>query len=527
MKHALYYCVAMGAIGLAFLAAPVASQATTLDINGSYIEFDDTEQDLTILNGTTLVSDSFLADDFQMNIDRSGKSLTMTNAFNDFTFKGKIGEKAYTLNGEKKQLSVAISEKNGKVYLPLRSVMELFGTVDWYGDLDTVVVRYDFNDYLSLPNVTVAEEPLTYERKDNLPEPPKEGWQPVQQTENGLLYEKWNENNELTAVGNTDSDIITPIHEGYVLRHGAYAIENDYLYWVEHPPTDLITVQDLPWYLYIQERKEDAEPVCVDEGSFKDLQEQQFGIYLLDNCDFKNGNMIWLHGDKVAEQITAQLYRYDSGKKQILDSIPFGDPRYGLEVALSSKDVIWTKLNLIGGRQQYGTMKRMDLERGSVSNFSQGYNLVNPIVVGDYLIIRSKPEGNNYLPDEINGGNISSELWVYDLEKDEWKFKVTTDLPMLDKYAVFNIPVVIDETHITLTVEGMGYAYDMPIVDLKNGIVYTAVNREGTILRYGPWNFEENAVYMIESKGSDGTNIMQAYGKETSSREIFSVIFSD
>lgn len=514
MKRQTRSFVLAGVAGLALSALiPLASHATTLDLNGDYIKFEDSNQGLTNLKGTTMVSDDFLADECQMEVTRSGKSIVLTNAFHDFTLEAKIGDKAYVLNGEKHQLSTPPSEKNGKVYLPLRSVMSLFGTVDWYAEWDTVAVRFDFNDYVKMPTATMDEKTLAYEMSEALPTPPEPEWEPIKQTEDGLLYQKWDKDNYLTAVGTEDKDIITPVHDGYVLRGTTCVIEEDYLYWVEHPVPETQESWSENWYLYMQERKPGAKPVCIDEGPFGDLQELTFGIYTLDNCDFKNGNMVWLRGDKASGKEEVRFYSHQTGDTKTLDSIAFGNNYTAMEVALGEKDVFWTTLNLIGGKQQYGTMQRMDIKTGEVTDFSKGYNLVNPIIVGDHLIIRNKPEGNNYLPDTVNGGNISGELWVYDLKNNKWKFKVTTALPMLDKYAVMLMPEVIDETHVALKVEGMRYTCDMPIIDLETGRVQTAIDNRGNVLLYNLTGNEENVVVMINEKGSDSTNLMQFTGK--------------
>ena len=516
MKRKIRSFVLAGVAGVALSALiPLASYATTLDFNGDYIKFEDSNQGLTNLKGTTMVSDEFLANECQMEVTRSGKSIVLTNAFHDFTLEAKIGDKTYVLNGEKHQLSTQPSEKNGKVYLPLRSVMSLFGTVDWYGQYDTVVVRYDFNDYVKMPTAQMDKKTLTYEISEALPTPPKPEWEPVKQIENGLLYQKWNKNNYLTAVGTENKDIITPVHDGYILRGMSCVIDEDYLYWVEHPVPGSQASWTEKWYLYMQERKPGAKPISIDEGNFGDLQEQTFGIYTLDNSGFKNGNMVWLRGDKASGKTEVRFYNHQTGETKTLDSIAFSNNHATMEVALGEKDVFWTTLNLIGGTQQYGTMKRMDIETGEVTDFSKGYNLVNPIIVGDNLIIRNKPEGNNYLPDTVNGGNISGELWVYDLKSNKWKFKVTTALPMLDKDAVIFMPEVIDETHVALVVEGMGYTCDMPIIDLETGRVQTAIDNRGNVLRYNLAGNEENVVVKINEKGSDGTNLMQFTGRSS------------
>ncbi|MDO4281399.1 MAG: stalk domain-containing protein [Peptococcaceae bacterium] len=523
MKHHLPYLIAAGAIGLATVAVP--AQATTLDLNGRYIEFEDTDNDIAIINGTTMVSDQLLKDDFEMVVKRSGKSITLSNAYKDFSLTGAVGQKSYTIDGKGKSLSTAISEKDGKVFVPLRPILSLFGTVSWEGAFDTVVVRYDFNDYLKMPTATMADKPLTFERSKPLPAAPGDGWQAIGEENGNTLYQKWNTNNELTAIGTRDENIIKPMHKGYVLRGTTCKIEKDYLYWIEHPAETTTTLEKADWYLYMQERKANAEPIVIDHASFADLQNLDGGIYLLDDCESNNGNLMWRRGDATSKKIEMRLYQHATGKTQILDEIEFGNVYTTMEAALGEHDAIWTKLNLIGGRQQYGSMNRVDLATGKVTNFSKGYNLVNPLIVGDKLIIRNKPEGNNYLPDTENGGNISSELWVYDLKENKWQFKVTTDLPMLDKYAVFFGSKMIDESHVTLSVEGMDEDYDMPIVDLDRGTVYTAVDQNGDHLRYGPWSLVEGAVHTVIPLEKKGSALMKSF-KKNSNNEAFYVRFN-
>lgn len=497
--------------GLVLLASVVftsPADAALLNLNGQVINAEESG-DMVIQNGVTMVSEDFLQDQMYLTLEKEDESFKLENVYKDFVLEGAVGSRVLSLNGEEKNMSADVRSVDGRLFVPLRPVIELFGDIGWVDADQMVYARYDYNDQLEIPMVTVSSESIEYEILAN-PDVAIDDGTPIRATEEGIITEKRDENDNIMAIQIGDKTVIQPQHKDNVLRWDSYEIEDDYLYWMEHPnPTNEIT-DDQKWYLYIQERKDGAEPVCIDSGSYNDILTVSPTGGMLNNCDFKDGNIVWLRGDKSSGKFEARLYQHSTGEVTTLDSVPFDENVFTsltMEVAVGASDAFWTRAYFMEGMREYGTMKRMHLDSGKVEEFSQGYNLLNPFVVGDYLIIRMKPEGNNFMPDmDKLCTYISGELWVYDLKENKWSFKVDNNLDLIGEKNVINTPVILDETHITVRTDSPD-GYSMPIVDLENGTIHEAVNENNEALVFLPYGIvgEEQTVGDIKSVGSDGT----------------------
>lgn len=503
MKKMWRYCVLIAGLVLAgWMSVPTMAEAAILNVNGENLTIEPSGKVL-LQDGTTWVSEAFLQDEMFLTLDKEDARFTLTNAYEDFTLEGAVGSKVLRLNGDEKQMAAAAKNVDGTLYVPLRPLMEWFGEVAWDGNEQVVFARFDYNDQLNLPQAQLVEAPIRYDIPMNSGIVPDENEVPIYETSKGMMIEQRNTEDHLAAVRLGSKVLIAPQHEGNVLHGGSYAVEDDYLYWIEKPNPAILMAGDPQWYLYIQERRDGAAPVCVDSGSYKALPSD----YVLGNCSFKNGNIIWLRGDKDSDQIEARLYQHNTGKTTVLDSIPVTSNET-LEVELGDEDAFWTRSRLMEGMRQYGTLKRMHLSDGSVDNLSQGYNLLSPHVIGDHLIVRMKPEGNNFMPDPDHPGNvISIELWVYDLEKEAWSFKVDNHLALIGENRVINMPIALDARHMTVSVDD-GSGYHMPIVDLETGMVYDTANDSNGPLLFIPYGLieeGETAIRMIHPVSDMGS----------------------
>ena len=510
MKKLLQHAgIAGGLVLLMSVVLPSPADAALLNLNGQVINAEQSG-DMVIQNGVTMVSEDFLKDQMYLTLEKEHGSFKLENVYKDFVLEGSVGSNTLSLNGEEKNMSTDVQSIDGKLFVPLRPVIELFGDIGWVDADQTIYARYDYNDQLEIPMVQVSNEPIQYEIMSSSDISVDDDQTPIRTTEDGIIIEQRDENGNLVAIKIGGKTLIQPQHEGNILRWDSYEVEDDYLYWMEHPSSTNEITDDPKWYLYIQERKDGAEPVCVDSGSYKDVLTVSPTGGMLNNCDFKDGNIVWLRGDKSSGKFEARLYQHDTRKVTTLDSVPFDANVFTsltMEVAVGTNDVFWTRAYFMESMREYGTMKRMHLDSGKVEEFSQGYNLLNPFVVGDYLIIRMKPEGNNFMPDTDKLGTyISGELWIYDLNENKWAFKVDNNLDLIGEKNVINTPVVLNDIHITVRTDSPD-GYSMPIIDLENGTIHETVNENNESLIYLPYGIvgESQTIGDIKSAGSDGT----------------------
>lgn len=521
MKKSKYCFCILGTLALALLIIPSDdAEAAMLDLNGSIIDMEQSDGDIVLENGTTMISENFLRDDLYLNVGKNGKQFSLKNNHDDFCVEGAVGENTLSFDEKTISLPVSVSERDGMLYFPLRSLLELFGTVNWNGETKDITVRYDYNDQLTLPEVTLADQPLHYEVvTDSISEISSDS-KAIRQTDQGMLCEKVTDLNYVTAVTLDGKPLIEPLHKEHIILGRCYAVEDDYLYWIEHPDPTLETTEDQKWYLYLQERADGAEPICVDQGDFAELKNINFGEYILQNCVFHQGNIIWLRGDGATKELQVRLYQHETGETVILDSASLQEqPNVTMEVALGDNDAIWTKSYLVESAREYGTMYRYHLDSQEREVFSEGFNLLNPIITGDYLITRLKPEGNNFVVNEATGEYLSGVLWVYDLINNEWKFQITSQIPELEDNLVIALPSVLDSTHIVLNFSGAFENNKMIIVDLQSGQAYHLEDDDGISLEYDQSGWHDGLVVETQMLGDDGTSMMTILRQKNNSLE--------
>lgn len=489
-------------LSVAFYSIP--ADAATMDFNGELIEVEEKGGDVVLTNGVTMISEDFLKEKLYLDVAQDKNTLIMTNASEDFIIEGNIGDKILTFNGKEQAMSTPIVEQNGKYYVPLRPMLELFGKVDWEDANQLIKVRYDYNNQMNLKEVNVSDNPIKYNIPLNSGITPEREHMPIQVTDLGMLFEEYNEMGWLVKVKIGDKTLIEPEHEGYILRSKAYTVEEDYIYWIEYPSPVQESDSEQKWYLYIKERKGDTKPVCIDQQSFTDIREiTQYAEYYLDYCDFKNGNIIWHSIDTNQQVCKVLLYQHDKNETTELDSYPLNMLlKKNVQVAIGERDAFWNIATHADMAYRYCTFKRIHLDTGEIEPFYNGYNFITPTIVGDYLVVRTMPEGGNFTIDEETNSYISGELWVYDLEKNKWKFKVTNDLPMIHEDSVILDSPAINEKQIVLYFDVYEPNAEMLVVDLEKEQIKTVVDENGIPLEF---NSYDNTIQYI---GSDGGMMM-------------------
>ena len=166
MKQSIYrFCVFFTLALVLLIIPPDIAEAATLDLNGSIIDIEQSDGDIVLENGITMISENFLRDDLYLNVGKNGKQCSLENNHGNFCLEGML-------------------------YFPLRSLLELFGTVDWNGETQDITVRYDYNDQMTLSEVTLANQPAHYEILTDSGDRISSGSKAIRQTDQGMLCEK-------------------------------------------------------------------------------------------------------------------------------------------------------------------------------------------------------------------------------------------------------------------------------------------------------------------------------------------------
>lgn len=485
---------------------PNVLYAVTLDVNGEVIK--ENEKKFYIKDGITIVSEDFLKENMYLVVEKEGENFKLSNIYNDFLIEGTIGSNVISFNNEQIPLSIAVIEKESKIEIPFRPIIQLFGDIEWSEDISYILARYDYNEQLCMPDVELQSKAITFDIKSDSGIAFDSTMVPIQMSKQGLMIERRDQNGQLIAVETADGTLIEPVHKNNIIYGRSYSIEDEYLYWIESPKQNLENTGVGEWYLYIRERKNGSEPICIDQGNYRDLQSIPYGEAILSNCDFCKGNIVWRHADRKSGKDEIRLYQHKLNKTTLLDAIPFNQSNDMFEIAVGENDAVWTHSKAMEGLRQYGNMYRMDLKTGKIQQFSKGYNLLNPNIIEDKLIVRMKPQGNNFIM-QPDGSYQSGELCVYDLKKDEWKFKITNHSPLIGKENVLTAPVQINDTYITLLWEGIYNGRGMALINLDTGKMYEAKSKDGRPLPYSPYNYVNKSFIDIFSEGSDGSCMMK------------------
>ena len=92
------------------------AEADTLDLNGSIIDMEQSDGDIVLENGITMISENFLRDDLYLNVGKNGKQFSLKNNHDDFCIEGSVGENTLSFNEKSIALPVSVSERDGILY---------------------------------------------------------------------------------------------------------------------------------------------------------------------------------------------------------------------------------------------------------------------------------------------------------------------------------------------------------------------------------------------------------------------------
>ena len=122
-----------------------------------------------------------------------------------------------------------------------------------------------------------------------------------------MLCEKVTELNYVTAVTLDGKPLIEPLHEEHIILGRCYAVEDDYLYWIEYPDPRLEATSNLTMVSVSARKNRWRGTDLCGSRRFCRAENINFGEYILQNCDFHQGNIIWLRWRWCNKRITGAL----------------------------------------------------------------------------------------------------------------------------------------------------------------------------------------------------------------------------
>ncbi len=152
---------------LALTIAPAWSSAAkgsiVVEVNGNLISFPDAKPFMDKSNRVQ-VPVRFVSEALGAEVRWSSHSKQVTVQMGEDTIVLTLGKKAFTVNGQTKQMDTVAQEKQNRAFVPLRFVSEALGAkVTWHPDLYSVEILTGL----------AAEQPETSKGKT----PPKDPWE--------------------------------------------------------------------------------------------------------------------------------------------------------------------------------------------------------------------------------------------------------------------------------------------------------------------------------------------------------------
>lgn len=493
MKRTVFTGLCLG-VALAVAAVlPQSASAASVDINGQLVD-----EGIKIVKGTTIIAQDNLRDVMMLNVYVEKNDFTLTNDDKTVTIKGTVGKKTLLVNDEKVLLPVPASFKDEQLWLPLRPLMETFGQVEWDSASGRIRATFDYTRFNDLPAAKQANTSIPYEIVVN------SGVGAVGDSDVpinvdyeglGILTEMYEEG-MLVSVNNGRGPVIQPVHTGYQL-HALNAQNNGYAYdskafcWQEVPMTEG-TGEDRQ-YLYIKARQEGAEPVCLDEFT---LDADNGSI--LSDVAYHNGKVVWTSIDHKARQLILKYYDLDTQKTQILDDIGLQQlvkgTYYDTHVTVGENVAACMMATSSDSMNYVGTVTRYDLDGTSDKKIiGKGYNLLMPEIYGDRLLVVAASGANNVMAQPK--GLASTDLWCYDLNSDQWCYRVPATLSGTTKSDCRQgVPTRLDDDHAVLNLLDSEKPYDLMILDVAQGTFATTKDKQGNVLQYVTSDLTEPAI---------------------------------
>ena len=126
------------------------------------------------------------------------------------------------------------------------------------------------------------------------------------------------------------------------------------------------------------------------------------------------------------EQVGIKIYDLHHKTLNILAKRDDEKGKWFYSPSVSKDYIVWSLSTLGKDVEEYGEVFIYSRQSGQIQSLQSSRNFITPVVYGDYLVVREKPEGQNFI--FTDKGYISATLWCYDLKNEKWCFSLSNQL---------------------------------------------------------------------------------------------------
>lgn len=126
------------------------------------------------------------------------------------------------------------------------------------------------------------------------------------------------------------------------------------------------------------------------------------------------------------EQVGIKIYDLHHKTSNILAKRDDEKGKWFYSPSVSKDYIAWSLSTLGKDVEEYGEVFIYSRQSGQIQSLQSSRNFITPVVYGDYLVVREKPEGQNFI--FTDKGYISATLWCYDLKNEKWCFSLSNQL---------------------------------------------------------------------------------------------------
>ncbi len=477
MKKTLKKILAVGLTGALLMAPSVgfAGDIGPMSVNGTLVTPQDDGQFYLDRSGNTMVRVDFLPALF-LTAEQKGNHLTLKGQ-NGLTMSWQVGDKNFTVNGEKKTAPLAPVAKDDTVYLPLRALVTAIGDVDWVAENKAIHMIADYGKIKSPQKIDVSKEPVSTATRTLVETDQAKTKLPIDLDFDGtaLYTSAEGEQGEIKGLANAvGENVLLPVQKDADLAPTNWYFSESSIIWTETSPAG-------EWRLYEKDRQTQEAPSLIDSAPAEAMAMSQAPTGKVAASDKYIAYVKW---DSDKKALALLLYDRQTHKKKIVETTQKGF----INLALSDQALAWSTGNSLTPLRHFCTLKVMNLPNGKEKTVIDGVSLDVMALTGDHLLAFYRPYGMNFI-DQPDGTMFGGALWCYNLKTGRWAWQLDNSSQLFKDgpktvVQLFDVKPVGKDYAIVIP-ETLKELETIPLINLAKGTVAPLGNDQGKMLQYG------------------------------------------